>query len=297
MENDIQTESPVQSDSSGSNSEVINNRSAIDNAKKAMFSKPDQQAKTKPERLGDEKLPSEKQNDMQNMDVSKDMSINVDEKPMLDTRKSHDKKQINKLVAQRYQLKEENARLMAEIENYKKKFSVAPQESDFASADEYNKAKIKHEIASELSHERISQAQADLEYKQNTDWTERCQQGVENFDRFTRIYQNNYDDLMSNEPELMSFAAQSDVGPRILELAFDEILASDKLRFEWRNETSENKKKILAEVERQIMAKKEIPQKSSAPAPIKPEKQDSMNINNGTSLREQIARSKRKMFG
>lgn len=102
-------------DSGNSSENVVSTRSAIDDAKKRMFGDRKNEVQAKPE-------PASVESKGEEPIVEDHVNEPTEVKPndgLLKAREK-DKKQISKLTAQKYALKEEIARLQAEIENSSK---------------------------------------------------------------------------------------------------------------------------------------------------------------------------------
>ena len=156
------------------------------------------------------------------VDKTNDEEIPKSNEKLLRAREK-DKKEISKLTAQKYAFKEEKAKLLAEIESLKKKQANEPVREDFEDDNSFNRAKIRHDIEVDSKIEHINEANVALEEKRHTDWTEKCQMTVKDFDKFAKIYSANRDNLMKTEPELMSVASTHIMGPRLLEEAFSSL--------------------------------------------------------------------------
>lgn len=239
-------------------------------------------------------------------DIDDDLSINKekidnssnDEKR--DRVREKDKKSISRLTAQKHALKEENARLQAEIQKYKEKVSKEPIPEDYENESAYNRAKIKHELEIDAGSERIQLAEKELIEKKNIEWTERCQSTTKNFEKFAENYSKYHGWLTENEPELMSFASQSVVGPKLLEEAFDDLFQNPEAYNLWQSTSRSGKINLLANMENHYINNFNKPvqnQKSAAPSPIAPEKGSEKIASKAISDEEQIRRAKQRMFG
>ncbi len=291
-------------DSGNSSENVVSTRSAIDNAKKRMFgdTKAEVQSKVESQAVeskGEELIVEEHIPDGNNVPTEKKPNDGL-----LKAREK-DKKQISKLTAQKYALKEENARLQAEIEKFKQDMANEPQREDFSDENAYNRAKIRYDMKLENGVERFQEAEKQLEHKRNAEWTDRCEATVKDITQFSENYTKYYNWLMKEEPELMSYAGQSIVGPRMIEEAFNDLFKDREVYARWKGMHPANRKQFLTQVESKLMSemngnhqpKQQIAQKSSAPTPIAPEKVSEKVAPKAVSLRDQIARSKAKMFG
>ena len=287
-------------DNGNSSENVVSTRSAIDDAKKRMFGDRKNEVQAKPE-------PSVVESKGEEHIVEDHVNEPTEVKPndgLLKAREK-DKKQISKLTAQKYALKEENARLQAEIEKFKQDMANEPKREDFDDENAYNRAKIRYDMKLENGVERFQEAEKQLEHKKNTEWTERCEATVKDIKSFSENYNKYYNWLMKEEPELMSYAGQSIVGPRIIEEAFNDLFKDSEVYARWKGMHPANRKQFLINVESKLMSemngtrqpKEQIPQKSSAPTPIAPEKVSDKVAPKAVSLKDQIARSKAKMFG
>lgn len=284
-------------DNGRSSENVVDTRQAIDNAKKKMFGDK-MVADQKPDVVEQKTEGKGEENDAE-VQVT-----NVERKTPTDKARQHDKKQISKLVAQKHSLKEENARLMAEIEKFKEKMSHEPQPEDFEDTRAYDRAKIRYDMEKENGVERFQVAKTQLDEKRHIEWTERCQATVKNYDSFAENYSKYHEWLIQNEPELMIYAGQSVIGPRIIEEAFDDLFKNAELYSRWQGMNSHGKNKLLAELEHKFMAeldngnqqKQVSPQKSKAPSPITPEKFSEKTVSRAVSMKDQIAKAKQRMF-
>lgn len=287
-------------DSGNSSENVVSTRSAIDDAKKRMFGDRKNEVQAKPE-------PASVESKGEEPIVEDHVNEPTEVKPndgLLKAREK-DKKQISKLTAQKYALKEEIARLQAEIEKFKQDMANEPQREDFSDENAYNRAKIRYDMKLENGVERFQEAEKQLEHKRNAEWTERCEATVKDITQFSENYTKYYNWLMKEEPELMSYAGQSIVGPRMIEEAFNDLFKDREVYARWKGMHPANRKQFLTQVESKLMSemngnhqpKQQIAQKSSAPTPIAPEKVSEKVAPKAISLKDQIARSKAKMFG
>lgn len=286
-------------DSGNSSENVVSTRSAIDDAKKRLFgdTKAGVQSKVEPQAVeskGEEPVVEEHEN-VPSVSKPTDGLLKAREK---------DKKQISKLTAQKYALKEENARLQAEIEKFKQDMAVEPNREDFDDESAYNRAKIRYDMKLENGVEKFQAAEKQMEIKRNAEWTNRCESTVKDIKKFSENYNTYYDWLTKNEPELMSYAGQSIVGPRIIEDAFEDLFVNEETYAVWKGMHPANRKQFLTSIESKIISelngshqpKDKVVQKSSAPTPIAPEKSSEKVAPKAVSLKDQIARSKQKMF-
>lgn len=221
--------------------------------------------------------------------------------------RSHDKKQISKLVAQKHALKEENARLQDTLKKLQEKYSKEPQPEDFGDdVNAYNRAKIKYDFEMEQGVESFKAAKQQFEEKKNSEWTERCQTTVKDFKKFATNYQKYHEWLSENEPEIMGFASQSVVGPRIVEEAFDDLFVRKESYDMWRGLSKQGKIQLLTKIEAQMMSQLNNgntqprqapqPQKSNAPAPIAPEKVSEKLAGKASNRAEMLARERQRLL-
>lgn len=287
-------------DSGDSSKNVASVREAIGDAKKRMFgdAKPEVQGKVETDAVeskGEEPVIEEdnsNENKTQRNDEGRDRA------------REKDKKQISKLTAQKYALKEENSRLQAEIEKFKQKMANEPQREDFNDDQAYNRAKIRYDMELENGVERFQVAEKELVEKRNTEWTDRCKSTVKDYNKFAENYSNNYKLLNANEKEMMHFVSQSIVGPKILEAAFNNMFKDADKYAAWRGLSKEGKLSELVAIESEYMhelsgnQRNNVPtKKSNAPTPIAPEKASDKVAPKAVSVKDQIAKSKAKMFG
>lgn len=286
-------------DSGDSSKNVPSVREAIGDAKKRMFgdAKTEVQSNVEPEAVeskGEESVIEERSNEIKTQrDENRDRA------------REKDKKQISKLTAQKYALKEENARLQAELEKFAKKMQNEPQIEQFNGDDQaYNRAKIRYDMEMEQGVEKFQMAKQELEEKRNTEWTERCQSTVRDFNKFSDKYNKHFQWLSNNEPELMGFASQSIVGPRMVEEAFNDLFTSEETYAAWKGLSHQGRMQLLSNMESQMMReihggnqRNNAPiQKSNAPTPIAPEKSSEKIASKAVTLKDQIAKSKARMF-
>lgn len=285
-------------DSGDSSKNVPGVREAIGDAKKRMFgdAKTEVQSKVEPasvESTGEVSVIEEQSNEIKTQrDESRDRA------------REKDKKQISKLTAQKYALKEENARLQAELEKFTKKMENEPQLDQFTDEQAYNRAKIRYDMEMEQGVEKFQLAKQELEEKRNSEWTERCQSTVRDFNKFSDNYNKHFQWLSNNEPELMGFASQSIVGPRMVEEAFNDLFSNADTYAAWKGMSRQGRMQLLANMESQMMAemhggnrRNNAPaQKSNAPTPIAPEKSSEKIASKAVTLKDQIAKSKARMF-
>lgn len=284
-------------DNGRSSENVVDTRQAIDNAKKKMFG--DKMVADQKPVVAEQKTEGTGEENDTEVQVT-----NIERKAPTDKAREHDKKQISKLVAQKHNLKEENARLMAEIEKFKEKMSHEPQPEDFEDVRAYDRAKIRYDMEKENGVERFQEAKSQLDEKRHTEWTERCQATVKNYDTFAEKYTKYNKWLAQNEPELMSYAGQSIIGPRMIEEAFNDLFSNAEVYSRWQGMNRHGKNKFLADIEHKIMAelnngnqqKQVSPQKSKAPSPITPEKFSDKTVSRAVSMKDQIAKAKQRMF-
>lgn len=287
-----------------SSKNIGGDRQAIADAKKLMFGGGKSEVQGKPipaavESKGEEPVIEAEPANESIIPKSDDRLIRAREK---------DKKQISKLTAQKYALKEENSRLQAEIEKFKTKMANEPQVEDFPDESAYNRAKIRYDIEMENGVERFQAAEKQLETKRHDEWTERCQSTVKDFKTFSDNYTKYYEWLSNNEPELMNFASQSIVGPRMIEEAFDDLFKSEQGYSKWKGMSRHGRVQLLTQIEAGLLRELDgghqpqttapAPvQKSNAPTPIAPEKASEKVAPKAVTLKDQIARSKARMFG
>lgn len=221
--------------------------------------------------------------------------------------RSHDKKQISKLVAQKHALKEENARLQDTLKKLQEKYSKEPQPEDFGEdVNAYNRAKIKYDFEMEQGVDSFKAAKQQFEEKKNSEWTERCQTTVKDFKKFATNYQKYHGWLSENEPEIMGFASQSVVGPRIVEEAFDDLFVRKESYDMWRGLSKQGKIQLLTKMEAQMMSQLNNgnaqprqaaqPQKSNAPTPIAPEKVSEKLAGKSSNRAEMLARERQRLL-
>lgn len=282
--------------SGDSSKNVVDTKQAINDAKTALLNryKPSVQEpkveKVVEDSKGEEPVIEEGESNENIIPKSDDKLIRAREK---------DKKQISKLTAQKYALKEENSRLQAEIQKFKTKMANEPQLEDFENESAYNRAKIRYDIELENGVERFQEAEKQLEERKHSEWTERCQSTVKDFKSFSDNYSKYYNWLSQNEPELMSFASQSVVGPRMIEEAFNDLFKSEQGYAKWKGMSRQGRIQLLTNIENQFMrdldgghqSTNNAPvQKSNAPTPIAPEKASEKVANKPSNTKEAIAR-------
>lgn len=221
--------------------------------------------------------------------------------------RSRDKKQISKLVAQKHALKEENTRLQDTLKKLQEKYSKEPQPEDFGEdVNAYNRAKIKYDFEMEQGVENFKAAKQQFEEKKNSEWTERCQTTVKDYNKFATNYQKYHGWLSENEPEIMGFASQSVVGPRIVEEAFDDLFVRKESYDMWRGLSKQGKIQLLTKMEAQMMSQLNNgntqprqaaqPQKSNAPTPIAPEKVSEKLAGKASNRAEMLARERQRLL-
>lgn len=221
--------------------------------------------------------------------------------------RSHDKKQISKLVAQKHALKEENARLQETLKKLEEKYSKEPKPEDFGDdVNAYNRAKVKYDMEMEQGVEKFKADKLQFEEKKNSEWTERCQTTVRNFDKFEANYRKYYGWLNENEPEIMGFASQSVIGPRIIEEAFDDLFVRKESYDMWQGLSKQGKINLLTNMEAQMISQLNNgntrprqaaqPQKSNAPAPIAPEKVSEKLAGKANNRAEMLARERQRLL-
>lgn len=298
------------SETNGNSSEnVVSVRTEIDNAKKRMFGDGltnvhSEQSKAGFEGKGEEDIIEDSKN------VNDFESTNENEKPKTDDKlqklREKDKKQIAKLTAQKYSLKEANAKLQAEIEAFKNKMSKEPDPSDYDDSNAYNRAKIRYDMELENGISKFTEANKMLTEHKHAEWTDRCQSTVKDYNKFSENYSKYYDWLVSNEPELMNFASQTIAGPRLIEEAFNDLFASEDRYASWKAMSSQGRIQYLTRVEPIVLNEinggnrssvKENVRRSNAPVPIAPDKTKNTQVaSKAVSMKEQIERAKRKLF-
>lgn len=220
--------------------------------------------------------------------------------------RSHDKKQISKLVAQKHALKEENARLQETLKKLEEKYSKEPKPEDFGDdVNAYNRAKVKYDMEMEQGVEKFKADKLQFEEKKNSEWTERCQTTVRNFDKFATNYKKYHGWLTENEPEIMGFASQSVIGPRIIEEAFDDLFVREDSYNMWQGMSKQGKIQLLTKMEAQMLAQMNgntrprqaaHPQKSNAPTPIAPEKVSEKLAGKAGNRAEMLARERQRLL-
>ena len=220
--------------------------------------------------------------------------------------RQHDKKQISKLVAQKHALKEENARLQDTLKKLEEKYSKEPQPEDFGDdVNAYNRAKVKYDMEMEQGVENYKAAEQQFKEKKDSEWTERCQSTVKDFNKFADNYKKYHGWLTENEPEIMSFAGQSVIGPRIIEEAFDDLFKNPESHAMWQGLSKQGKINLLTKMEAQMMAQfngntrtqqAPQPQKSNAPTPIAPEKVSEKLAGKSVNRAEMLARERQRLL-
>ena len=286
---------------------VTEGKKAIRDAKREMFGKGESRVQAKPKptqpdsNMGEEIDSEEQDAPKQKNPVEKQLDVDK----LLELREK-DRKRINSLTAQKYHIKEEHARLLTKIKQYEEILEKKPTLEDYAgNKDEYLKAEIRYGINKEKAEEGVEEAKRQIEEQRVNEWTERCKATVTDINKFATIYKNNYEWLTKNEPELMSYASESVVGPRILEEAFNDLFQNDDNYATWKSWHPANRKQYLIDVERKIHAsmygskqKDNKPTlKSNAPAIIGPEKSSEKFAAKATSGKDSIAKIKAEMFG
>ena len=222
--------------------------------------------------------------------------------------RSHDKKQISKLVAQKHALKEENARLQDTLKKLQEKYSKEPQPEDFGDdVNAYNRAKVKYDMEMEQGVENYRAAEQQFKEKKDSEWTERCQTTVKNFNKFASNYKKYHGWLTENEPEIMGFASQSVIGPRIIEEAFDDLFVRKESYDMWQGLSKQGKINLLTKMEAQMISQLNNgntktqqapqPQKSNAPTPIAPEKISEKLAGKAVNRAEMLARERQRLLG
>ena len=225
-------------------------------------------------------------------------------------RNPKDVKSISKLTAQKYQLKAEVDRLTMEVEELRKLQGNAPKQEDYEDPQEFQQAKIEHNLEVKQASRTIDAQSKALQQKQAEEWTGRCQELTKDFGKFSRDYSQNIDWLSQNEPELLDIAAHSTIGPRILEEAFNDLFANKATFENWQARSPQGKRDLLAKIEANLMREfdqqspdlqrqepKPAPVKSAAPAPIAPDGKGSGGAaGNPATTRAKIESAKRRMF-
>lgn len=215
------------------------------------------------------------------------------------------KQDINKLLSQKHSLTEQNAKLQAEIEKFTQRKASEPKPEDFPDANAYNRAKIRYDMDMETGAERIQNADTAIAEQRNAEWHDRCKTVTKDFEKFADKYAQNYDWLLKNEKELMGYASESVVGPRLIEEAFDDLFANRDNYAKWRGMNPMGKQQLLAQLEHKLVREMntapnhqpETPrQKSSAPAPITPEKVSEQIAPKTLSTADQLAKYRQRLL-
>ena len=222
-------------------------------------------------------------------------------------RSPKDAQSIKKLVAQKHQLKSQVDALQAEIAEFKKMQSNAPKQEDYATPQEFSEARIEHNVEMRNATKQIEAKQQALQTQQHTEWTQRCQETVKNFDEFAPRYKHYLPQMQQSEPEVLEAVASSAVGPRLLEEVFVDLFENDRNYEAWQAMSPTAKRNMLAQVESQILRNEfngnhaqvaTQPVKSNAPAPITPDAtQNAGQPSPAKSSRGRIEAAKRRMFG
>ena len=227
-------------------------------------------------------------------------------------RNPKDVRSISKLTAQKYQLKSEVDRLNAEIAELRKLQGNAPKAEDFADPQDFQQAKIEHNLEVKQASRTLDAQSKAIQQKQAEEWTSRCQELTKDFSKFSNDYSQNIDWISQNEPELLEMAASSTIGPRILEQAFNELFANKEMYANWNARSPQGKRDVLARLESNLMREfnstapadqhsvQEPTQqaKSSAPAPITPERKSGLGTaGEPATIKAQKEAAKRRMFG
>lgn len=216
-------------------------------------------------------------------------------------------KQRSKYVAQRNEARKENERLKQEIEALQKKITEEPKKEDFNGDDlAYNKAIARHEAGIELAKSRISDNAQRLADQQNQEWHELCESTVKDFKKFSADYSRNVQWLAQNERELMQFAEESMVGPRVIEDFMNDVLVNKEYLDAWTALSSRKKFRFLEDVESKINAESNnsaqqnaqpaaqqfTQQRSNAPAPIAPEKASLPTQGSASTMADILAKAR-----
>lgn len=194
--------------------------------------------------------------------------------------RTKDKKEISKLTARNYALKEEVAKYKAEVEKFNSKLDSAPKEEDFkGDINAYQRALTRHEIDIDNSAVKLQETEKQIIENRDIEWEERAKATVKDIDKFTHLYTTNFDALKHYEKELMDYASKSIYGPRIIESAFEKIFSNNESKAQWRALGPEGRRQAIVEEEREIMREYRTPSKQQAPvqkskavAMINPEK-------------------------
>lgn len=286
-------------DSGSTTEKVIDTRTAIEDAKNRLLGK--SKAET-PEQSKVDEQGTGTVAETQPVQAKKDKP--QDDLGRLQHAFDKKKQDINKLLSQKHSLQEENAKLMAEIEKFRAKQANEPKRDDFSDDNAYNRAKIRYDIDMENGAERIQNADNALKDQRHTEWTDRCRATVKDYDRFAENYSKSYEWLTKNETELMDYASQSVVGPRLIEEAFNDLFKSDEAYAKWRGMHPQSRRNVLSQIETKMLREINQPvhqtekqvQKSSAPAPIAPEKVSENVAPKSLSQADQLAKFRQRLL-
>ena len=225
-------------------------------------------------------------------------------------RNPKDVRSISKLTAQKYQLRAEVDRLKMEVEELRKLQGNAPKQEDYEDPQEFQQAKIEHNLEVKQASRTIDAQSRALQQRQSEEWTGRCQELTKDFAKFSHNYSQNIDWLKQNEPELLEISAHSTIGPRILEEAFDDLFANKATFENWQARSPQGKRELLARIEANLMREygqppqdqqkpnsSPAPAKSAAPAPITPDGKGAGGAaGEPATIRAKIESAKRRMF-
>ena len=137
---------------------------------------------------------------------------------------------IGKLTRHVSDLKAERDELRARIEALQAK--PAPEQKDFASEREFDRAVTRHETELTFEQKALQQESARIEAKTREEWDSRVAEQVKDKERFAAAYPEAYKRL-SNDPEVRKIVAQSHFAPAIIEALIENVYDNGPREQKW----------------------------------------------------------------